>query len=294
MIVFAVNGATRCHGPRPTSDPGGPTRIATYNLWNSTHNWDQRLAAIADELRALAADVVALQEAPVEAQPGRELAAYLADEAHYPYTVHLPYDGPVDDGERPEGLALISRLAWPEAWVSWGHGAPNHNNWAAKVIVEVGAARVGITNLHLDWEHPQARIDGIAAIVRDLVEPHPADVEVLCGDFNDYEDGPIAAFLEGDRGFASAGARAPAWCDAVVSVVGRAAAPITLDFAHNPRWQHAPVDERSGRFDRIYVRSAANQPPVRITAAGLFGHVPANRFGIVPSDHYGVFVDLEP
>jgi endonuclease/exonuclease/phosphatase family metal-dependent hydrolase len=247
--------------------------------------------------------VVVLQEAPIEASteastdasPGRSLAAYLADETSYPHVLHLAYDGPVDDGDRPEGLMVLSQLAWRDHWISWGQGAATHNNWGAKVMIEAAGARLGITNVHLDWEHPDARLAGIAAITRDLIDRHPADIEILCGDFNDYEDGPVAALLEGEAGFAGAGdgvARTP-WCDAVASVVGRAAAPVTLDFAGNPRWKDAPVDERPGRFDRIYVRGSGGRPPPRILASGLFGKQPANRFGIVPSDHYGVFVDLE-
>jgi endonuclease/exonuclease/phosphatase family metal-dependent hydrolase len=65
-------------------------RIATYNLWNSAVNWEQRLAAMVDEFRALSADVVALQEAPTEAAPGRSLAAYLEAETGYPQVLHLP------------------------------------------------------------------------------------------------------------------------------------------------------------------------------------------------------------
>jgi hypothetical protein len=30
-----------------------------------------------------------------------------------------------------------------------------------------------------------------------LVDRHPSDVEILCGDFNDHDDGPVAAYLEG-------------------------------------------------------------------------------------------------
>jgi endonuclease/exonuclease/phosphatase family metal-dependent hydrolase len=42
-------------------------RIATYNIWNSTLNWPQRVAALAEELVILDADIVALQEAPTQA-----------------------------------------------------------------------------------------------------------------------------------------------------------------------------------------------------------------------------------
>jgi maltose 6'-phosphate phosphatase len=271
-------------------------------LWNTTFNWEQRLAAIVDELHALAADVVVMQEAPSEASVGRSLAAYFEAESCYPHVLHLAYDVAPDEGDRPEGLALLSNFPWREIWTNWGQGAMTHNNWAAKVIMEMPGQTqdqtpgqtLGITNVHLDWEHQDRRMQGIVDIVERLIEPHPADIELLCGDFNDYEDGPIAAYLE-ERAHSQGAVPglATPWQDAVASSMGLTTAPVTLDFAGNPRWKDAPVNERPGRFDRIYVRSAGGRPAPRVTASGLFGQQPANRFGIVPSDHYGVFVDLE-
>jgi hypothetical protein len=75
----------------------------------------------------------------------------------------------------------------------------------------------------------------IAAILAGVVERSPADVELLCGDFNDCEDGPVAALLEGRARFEAA--EVAPWLDAVVGQVGRNAAPMTLDFAGNPRWK---------------------------------------------------------
>ncbi|HZJ61942.1 MAG TPA: endonuclease/exonuclease/phosphatase family protein [Kofleriaceae bacterium] len=253
-------------------------RIATYNIWNSPDRWSQRLAAMVDDLDALAADVVALQEAPCEAAPGRSLAAYLEAATAYRHVLHLPYDDDGDDGDRPEGLALLSRFPLREHWTNWGHGTPAHNNSAARVHVEIAGALVGITNVHLDWLDPAGRVRAIAAIVDDLVDRRPADIEILCGDFNEHDDGPVAARLEAS------------WRDAV-SALGTGDAPVTLDFEHNPRWAGCAVDERSGRFDRIYLRERGGSA-VTVAAAGLFGRDPANRLGIVPSDHYGVFVDL--
>jgi maltose 6'-phosphate phosphatase len=277
---------------------GGTTRIATYNLWNSTFNWEQRLAAIVDELHALAADVVLMQEAPNEVSQGRSLAAYFEAESRYRHVLHLAYDVPPDNGERPEGLALLSHFPLRDIWTNWGRGSTTHNNWAARVAIEVpgqmSGRTLGITNVHLDWEHENRRVQGIVDIVENLIEHHPADTELLCGDFNDSEDGRVAAYLEGRIQIEGAGANlATSWQDVVASSVGLAIAPVTLDFVGNPRWKDVPVHERPGRFDRIYLRSASGQPAPRVTATGLFGHQPANRFGIVPSDHYGVFVDLE-
>ena len=112
--------------------------------------------------------------------------------------------------------------------------------------------------------------------------------------YNDHEDGPVAAYLESHaRPERAGGGPARPWRDAVGSSMRPTTAPLTLDIAGNPRWTGSVVSERSGRFDRIYLRGTRGRPAPKVRASGLFGRRPANRFGIVPSDHYGVFVDLE-
>jgi len=202
----------------------------------------------------------------MEASPGRSLAAYLED-ATGGRVVHLAYE-PDPDDDRPEGLALLSKHPVRESWA-----CAMHNNHAATFHVELAGATLAITNVHLDWQHAEGRVAAIDAFVEQLIDRHPGDLEILCGDFNDHEDGPVAAYLH---------AAARPWRDAA-----GAGAPVTLDFAENPRWRGSGSTERPGRFDRIYVRDGP-----RVTASGLFARQPANRFGIVPSDHYGVFVDL--
>ncbi len=100
----------------------------------------------------------------------------------------------------------------------------------------------------------------------------------------------MAMYLEGRVGVVRA---ARPWRDAVAGSVAPATAPMTIDFVYNPRWKGSAVPERSGRYDRIYLRGNAGRPAPSVRASGLFGRQPANRFGIVPSDHYGVFVDLQ-
>ncbi len=262
-------------------------RVATYNLWNSPADWERRLAASLDELRTLSADLVALQEAPTEARPGCSLAAYLEAGTGYLEVRHMPCPEDEDDDDRPEGLGVLSRHPLGPVWTSWADGAATDNNFAAKVHVEIGGTIVGFTSVHLDWEDPRKRAQAIADIVS-WGERHPAEIEILCGDFNDPDDGPVAAYLE-----AGPGPSTRSWQDAVVCSVGRTAAPMTLDPLRNPRWAGTVVTERPARFDRIYLRGSAGRPAPRIAASGQFGREPANRLGLVPSDHYGVFVDLE-
>jgi endonuclease/exonuclease/phosphatase family metal-dependent hydrolase len=272
-------------------------RIATYNIWNAKTQWPRRLAAIAEELVRLDADIVALQEAPVRASVGLPLAAYLRERTGYPHLLYLPYPGPADKREWPEGLAFLSKLPLTRMRANWAGGEPTENSWAARVEVRWQARRLGITNVHLDWRHAESRERHIVKIVRDLIDARaadagPGDLDVLCGDFNDDGDAPVLRFLAGTLpldGYETA------WHDLAAEwhAAQDRPAPVTLDFEHNPRWQGKTVRDHSKRFDRIYLRAAAagEQPP--ILAAGLFGHEPTNSFGVIPSDHYGLYVDLD-
>jgi endonuclease/exonuclease/phosphatase family metal-dependent hydrolase len=272
-------------------------RIATYNIWNAKTHWPRRLAAIAEELVRLDADVVALQEAPVRASVGLPLAAYLRERTGYPHLLYLPYPGPADKREWPEGLAFLSKHPLTRMRANWAGGEPTENSWGARVEVRWQERRLGITNVHLDWRHADSRERHIVKIVRDLIDARtadagPDDLDVLCGDFNDDGDAPALQFLAGKSpldGYQTS------WYDLAAEwhATRGEAAPVTLDFEHNPRWQGTTVRDHAKRFDRIYLRAADAGEPPPLLAAGLFGHEPTNSFGVIPSDHYGLYVDLD-
>src|SRR5262245_52932423 len=110
-------------------------RIANYNIWNSNRNWSNRLAAIVEELASLDADVVALQEVPVEAAPGMPIDGYFRERMTYPHVLHLPYPGPADKRESPEGLGFLSKLPIEDVHVNWANGRPTDNSWAGRFVV---------------------------------------------------------------------------------------------------------------------------------------------------------------
>ena len=266
-------------------------RIATYNVWNSKRNWSSRLAAIVEELAALDADVVALQEVPVEAAPELPVDRYFCDQTSYPNVLHLPYPGPADKRGWPEGLAFLSKLPIEGVRVNWANGRPTDNSWAGRIAVTWEGRSLGITNVHLDWRHAGSRERHIVRIVRDLIDAGPGDIDVLCGDFNDDGDAPALEFLAG---------RAPLddydtfWRDLAAEWHAERgeAPPVTLDFEHNPRWRSMTIADPSKRGDRIYQRTADPAHEPRVFRVGLFGKEPTNSLGIVPSDHYGLFADL--
>lgn len=54
-----------CLSPAPRPSPAGSVRVLTLNLWGRNGAWDERRSVLAEGLRRLRPDVVALQEAVV-------------------------------------------------------------------------------------------------------------------------------------------------------------------------------------------------------------------------------------
>jgi endonuclease/exonuclease/phosphatase family metal-dependent hydrolase len=272
-------------------------RIATYNLWNAKRDWPSRLAGAAEELTRLEAGIVALQEAPVEASPGLPIADYLRQHTPYAHVLHLPYLGPADRREWPEGLAFLSTSPFQDVRTNWDEGTPTENSWGARVVMAWHGTTISITNVHLDFRHAASRERHIVRIVHDLIEA-PAgncDLDILCGDFNDDGDAPTLRYLAGETALDGHRTR---WRDLVAEWhdARGETPPVTLDFETNPRWRVMTITDPSKRFDRIYLRSRHHGATIagtpRVIRSGLFGKVPTNSLGVVPSDHYGVFVDL--
>jgi endonuclease/exonuclease/phosphatase family metal-dependent hydrolase len=266
-------------------------RIATINIWNARTNWARRLAALAEEVTFLDADLVAMQEVPVEAAPGRPIADYFLEQTAYPHACHLPYPGPADKREWPEGLAFLSKQPLTDVRVNWAAGQPTDNSWGARATLSWQGRSLSVTNVHLDWRHAESRERHIVRIVRDLIEAEPCDLDLLCGDFNDDGEAPVLRFLAGQ---AALDGHTTRWHDLAAEwyAARGQTPPVTLDFEHNPRWQGKTIRDHSKRFDRVYLRAAPAHEP-RVTCAAVFGKEPTNRLGVVPSDHYGLVVDLD-
>jgi endonuclease/exonuclease/phosphatase family metal-dependent hydrolase len=275
-------------------------RIATYNVWNSPENWERRLPAVVAALAEVNADIVAVQEAPAEASPGVPLAGYLHERTGYPHVVHLPYPGPADKRERPEGLAFLSTLPLTDVCTNWQSGQPTDNSWGARVVVKWAGLTLGVTNVHLDWRQAASREHHLMRIVRELIEARPHDLDLLCGDFNDDSDAVTLEYLAGRAAIEGNRTR---WRDLAAEwhVARGEAPPATLDFEHNPRWQAKRITAPSKRFDRVYLccadrtraASGAATPELCVLRAGLFGTEPPAGHQVIPSDHYGLYCDLE-
>lgn len=260
-------------------------RIATYNIWNSPSNWDQRRYAIADELNHIEADFIALQEAPNQATPSQTLADFLRSETQFDQ-VNYALEPVVGEGDWPEGLVVLSHSSVEQSIANWKRDFNTHNSWALTSVFSWNDLRISVTNVHLDWESQESRRSAMAHTVEHMIAPTSCDIDFILGDFNDESDVcEFPALNSADSG----------WRDPVAEwyTINGLNEPPTIDPHTNPRWANDETKEDPLRFDRIFVRLNATSLTCSVTSAGIFGKTPNNRYGIVASDHYGVVVDVE-
>jgi endonuclease/exonuclease/phosphatase family metal-dependent hydrolase len=177
-------------------DPGyGPlvptrVRIATWNLWGRYGPWEARLPVIIENLSAINADILALQEVweDDDRSQARELAAALGCSEPV-YAANLERDG------FRSGNAIMSR--WPIARAEV-RTLPRRGAYDAVddegeerlcVFAEVTGPR-GPSEMfcaHLSWsdDHSAIRQEQVAEICRFVREKRPRPFPaVLCGDLN--------------------------------------------------------------------------------------------------------------
>ncbi|MGF1597702.1 MAG: endonuclease/exonuclease/phosphatase family protein [Acidimicrobiales bacterium] len=258
-------------------------RVATWNLWWQFGAWRQRQPAITDELRAVAADIVLLQE--VWASDTDDQARGLAD------TLGLAVERTTHgDHLRPQkfGNAVLSR--WPierveQLALTGPGGAPSHRSaLACRVATPAGPLLVVVT--HLAWQYDQSivRQRQLTEVV-ELIGRHadPDRPVVVGGDLNAGPDSDEIRRLTG--------LSAP-YGDGIVFTDSWAAVgdgPGYTWSRENPNAADALWPRR--RLDYVLVSWPRPKPWCNPRAAALFGTT--ERHGVVPSDHYGVVVDLD-
>jgi endonuclease/exonuclease/phosphatase family metal-dependent hydrolase len=269
-----------------------PLGLVTFNLlhggpWSSFTGEDahleRRLAMIVDDLRALDADVVALQEVPVTRRHG-DVAARLAGALGF-YHVHARATERVFPAVRllgrlaatalgfVAGPAILSRFPILASEI---YDLPRCRRWLdARVVLraDVGtrAGTLAVFSTHT------ARDDCQTRRVAEVVERHPGGrPAVVMGDLNTGETA-LGAFL--DHGFIDA-----------FRATNRDAVGPTV-------WQRidAPSPTVTRRVDYVFLR-AGDGVAVRPVSSRVVLNTPRTDGdgGVLwPSDHYGVFVEMD-
>ena len=276
-------------------DPGyGPlvetrVRIATWNLWGRYGPWEARLPVIVENLNAMNADILALQEVWEDdtRSQARELAAALCYSEPV-YAANLEREG------ARSGNAVLSR--WPIARSSV-RVLPRQGAYDAIddegeerlcLFAEVDGPRGPIQMFcaHLSWSNDHSSIRqeqtrDIARFIREIrPRPFPA---VLCGDLNAEQSSDELRILTGR-------AASP-----VPRVVLRDAWEAAGNREPGFTWSNdnpfaAASLDLERRIDHVMVGHPKLGGAGHVRAAHIAGDVPID--GMWPSDHLAVVAEL--
>lgn len=183
-------------------------RVITVNLWGTEPPLDRRLDLAVRQLKALAPDVICIQECrPLDGVSGRTTAEALAEclgmHAHYETSCQWAAgDGKMTSAGQ-EGLAIVSRrplletrtLALPE-----GRPALTRLLLSGRVATDADPVWVHTTHLHYALDDGLAREKQVVAIdeaIRAIGRDNTTPPHILCGDMNCTPDSDEMRFLRG-------------------------------------------------------------------------------------------------
>ena len=264
----------------------GQLTVATLNIWNRCGPWATRLAGIRAGVRALAPDLLGLQEVVAE-PPGDEAldqAALIAEGLGY----QVAFGRAPRDVGYPFGNAALSR--WPIARSDvFPLPRGGTEEYRSLLFTEIDApfGKVPFFVTHLNWKLHEGSVRELQ--VREIVDrikalaPLDGFPPILVGDFNAEPDSDEMRFM---RGLCALGGRSVYFSDAF-HVAGDGSKGATFA-RRNPFAAYAHEPDR--RIDYIYTRG----PDARFRGEATHARVcfDEEHEGSFPSDHFGVIAKL--
>jgi endonuclease/exonuclease/phosphatase family metal-dependent hydrolase len=258
-------------------------KVVTINIFSDLSHWASRRDWLVQELKAHAADVIALQEVVLP----ENNAAWLADRLGMPHVFLTPKTG---SASGREGIALLSRLPF-EAQASLD--LQTQQRVAQYVAVREGGRRWIMANGHLYWQpgesvEREAQVQRLVAWLSSVGSESPI---VMCGDFNGTPE--TAAIQSMRQHFVSAHAAVhgsePEYTTPTPLPRSRAGLFKTgLHYLFTVRLSDFRLGWR-GTLDYIFVNEY-----VRVAACQVVLNRPApGDSSIYPSDHFGLAAVLE-
>ncbi len=287
---------------------GSNLRVITLNFWGVESPLDRRIELAVRQLRALAADVVCMQEVrPMDGVSGRTNAEVIAEQlgmhAHYAKASEWK----AGDGGMPkagqEGLAIISRAPLEDARTLALPGSRTPDTrmlLSGRVATDGGPIWVHTTHLNYRLDDGVAREKQVLAIddaVRGFGRDNTSAPQILCGDFNATPDSDEIRFL---RGLTTLDGRRTHWQDAWLRL-HRECQPgdgpsegITWS-SENEFTRPLRSLDIDRRIDYVFVTSRKKDGRATIHASQV---VMTDREGqgaesVCASDHYGVLADVQ-
>ena len=235
-------------------------RVATFNIWHDKGNWAARQSLLVEALRAVDADVIALQEVLEDAGKGLPNQAETLARALGGYSVHFFSTDP-PGAPRRYGNAILTRF--PVLAEATRKLEPlNDYRTALRVRISARGRPIDVVVTHLAWQEDAGPVR--ARQVSDLLSwlPAPGVPLVVMGDFNAPLSDPGLASFTSPR---------------FETALPRDSAASTL----NPAKGHP-----NRIIDHIFVE----RKWFAVTDAHIIGNLPTN--GEYPSDHFGVAATL--
>lgn len=256
-----------CAATQPRVEQPEDLRVVTLNIYHDKADWPKRLPLIVEQLRALDADVIALQEVLQTAELPNQ-AQTLGDALGY--SVQFVSNDAEGQPHR-YGNALLTRL--PVLYQDWTSLEPRDDSRSmghARLRFDGGPLDVYFTHLHHTPEGAGLRRRQLED-ARAFIQRHgDAAPSIVLGDFNALASAPELSVLDGYVD--TFGALHP----------GADAARVTT---LNP---HFFADFRR-RIDHVYARTGRFE----IREARIVLNTPGAD-GTWPSDHFGTLVVLRP
>jgi endonuclease/exonuclease/phosphatase family metal-dependent hydrolase len=281
-----------------TVPPAGPgrLRLVTINFWGIEPVLEQRLALAERQLRALAPDVIGMQEVrPLDGRAGKTTADHLAErlDMTVAHEVTLRW---ADDAFHPghaggqEGLAILSRHPIGEQRaVELPEARPLERRILLSARIDGPSGPIWCHTTHLHWRLTDgiARERQVVAIddaIRGMANGSP---QLLCGDFNATPDHDEIRFLLGQHTLAG---RRTHYQDAYARArPGQPGVTWSAENEHTRKLRSLDVDRR---IDYVFVttrckdgRGTVCDAAVVLEERGEDGHC--------CSDHYGVMADVQ-
>jgi endonuclease/exonuclease/phosphatase family metal-dependent hydrolase len=266
-------------------EPPGQLRVATLNVYSPQNpDWDRRSSLLSHTLPDLAADIIALQEVPVD-DDFATVSALLGNN----YAIH-PFSTPSDDG-------VAGVLATRGSSVLIGEldqRSPERDGnlpWAATLLVEVDTQVGKVLAVHhkpswqFPWELDRER-QALTAATR--IEELASDYDhvVVLGDFDATPD---AASMEFWRGRRSLDGRSVCYQDAWETAHPQEAGHTFV--SSNPLVSTGEVRTAvDRRIDYVLIRSGLHGSSLLVTRCERLYDAPVD--GVWASDHFGVVADL--
>ena len=256
-------------------------KIATYNVWNENKGKGNRYHQLINEINAVNADIIALQEVTT-----CFFNDFITKVTDYKYCVFRKYK------EEDEGLAILSKYPIKSCFFL-KESEDFAFSAALNVSFEVEKLRFSFTNVHLPWDSAKAKEEQIVAIDRYIhSQKEQADYFIMLGDFNGSLNSSVHRYLLLGEQTINGNESNPYWDELSSSFSELNGLPLkpTLDFV-KPSMGRKNTIYIPCVVDRIYIMD--NLVDKILKSVEIFGIDISPQNNLSASDHYGVVAEVD-